>query len=91
MTCVGIHQPPACYTAGLEGSPDWLVCGPSYWPDAIWPQLFASFGIDVPIQAGVQISAASMRVAAYEPRDHFTAQLVVPQMRLADWTVQPPQ
>jgi hypothetical protein len=32
-----------------------------------------------------------LRVATYEPRHHFTAAFVVPQLRLADWVVEASQ
>jgi hypothetical protein len=88
LTCLGIRRP-ACYTAGFEGSAELLVCAPSYWPDAVRGDLFARFGIDIPIEAGT--AGASLRLATYEPRDHFHVQVVVPQVRLVDWTVQPSQ
>jgi hypothetical protein len=88
LTCLGIRRP-ACYTAGFAGSADLLVCAPSYWPDAVRGDLFARFGIDIPIEAGT--AGASLRLATYEPRDHFYVQVVVPRMRLVDWAVQPSQ
>jgi hypothetical protein len=90
VSCLTIGPPPACYTAGLEGEADLLVCAPRYWPDALWGNLFARFDVSVPVTAGARFDAA-VRVAMYEPRDHFTTQVVVPQLRLADWVVAPAQ
>jgi hypothetical protein len=89
LTCLGIRSPPDCYAAALEGGADLLVCAPSYSPEGAWRPLFARFGIDVPIAAGARVDSASMHLETFAPREHFTAQLVVPQLRLADWVVQP--
>ena len=90
VSCVTIHSPPACYMAALEGGADLLVCAPRYWPDALWGNLFARFDVNVPVTAGARVDGA-VRVVTYEPRDHFTTQVVVPQLRLADWVVAPAQ
>ena len=88
VSCLTIHPPPACYTAALEGGADLLVCAPRYWPDALWGYLFWRFDVSVPVTAGARVDGA-VRIATYEPREHFTAQVVVPQLRLADWVVAP--
>jgi hypothetical protein len=90
LTCFGIHGRPACYTAALTGGADWLVCAPSYSPAAPW-SLLARFGIDVPVAPGTRADNASLRLETFEPRAHFTARLVVPRLRLADWVAPPPQ
>ena len=90
VSCLTISPPPACYTAAVENGSDLLVCAPRYWPDALWGNLFARFDVSVPVNAGARVDAA-VRIAKYEPRDHFTTQLVVPQLRLADWVVAPAQ
>ena len=36
-----------------------------------------------------EIDDAVVRLATYEPRDHFTTQVIVPQLRLSDWVVGP--
>jgi hypothetical protein len=81
LSCLTIHRRPPCYSAVFEGGPDLLVCAPSYWPRAASGNLFSRFELDASSANG------ALRVATYEPRDHFTAQLVVPQLRLGDWTV----
>jgi hypothetical protein len=86
VSCLTINPPPACYTAALEGGPDLLVCAPRYWPDALWGNLFARFDVSVPVTGNARVDGA-VRIATYEPRDHFTAQVVVQQLRLADWVV----
>jgi hypothetical protein len=86
VSCLTINPPPACYTAALVNAADLLVCAPRYWPDALWGNLFARFDVSVPVTAGARVDAA-LRIAMYEPRHHFTTQVVVPQLRLADWVV----
>ena len=88
VSCLTIDPPPACYTAALEGGADLLVCAPRYWPDALWGNLFARFDVSVAVTRDARADAA-VRIATYEPRDHFTTQVVVPQLRLADWVVAP--
>jgi hypothetical protein len=90
VSCLTINPPPACYTAGLEGGADLLVCAPRYWPDALWGYLFWRFAVSVPVTAGARVDG-EVRIATYKPLDHFTAQVVVPQLRLADWVVAPAQ
>jgi hypothetical protein len=90
LSCLTIHRPPSCYAAALEGGADLLVCAPSYVPDAIWGNLFWRFGIDVPIEASTRIDDAALRLVSYEPRNHFTAQIVIPELRLADWVADSP-
>jgi hypothetical protein len=48
--------------------------------------LFARFELDAPVAP-----PAPLRVTTYEPRDHITATLVVPQLKLGDWAVEPPR
>jgi hypothetical protein len=90
VSCLTINPPPPCYTVALEGGADLLVCAPRYWPDALWGNLFARFDVSVPVTEGARVDAA-VRIATYQPRDHFTAHVVVPQLRLADWLVESPQ
>jgi hypothetical protein len=90
VSCLTVNPPPPCYTAALEGGADLLVCAPRYWPDALWGNLFARFDVNVPVTAGARVDGA-VRVVTYEPRDHFTTQVVVPQLRLADWVVESPR
>jgi hypothetical protein len=87
--CLTIRRPPACYTVALESSSytgeELLVCGPNYAPDMLWGNLYERFEIGVPVTRGVNAAELTARFKTYRPREHFTAQLVVPELRLADW------
>ncbi len=91
LSCLTIHRPPACYAASVERGSDLLVCAPSYLPDALWGNLFWRFDVNLPIAGGVRAEDAMASVVTYEPRNHFTVELDIPRLRLADWIVESPQ
>lgn len=39
---------------------------------------------------GARIRQAQIAITTYEPRNHFTQQLVIPEIRLSDWETQNP-
>jgi hypothetical protein len=91
LSCLTIHRPPPCYAASVELGSNLLVCAPSYLPDALWGNLFWRFDVNLPIAGGVRAEDAMASVVTYEPRNHFTVELDIPQLRLADWIAESPQ
>ena len=100
--CQTVNRVPSCFTAALEHESsgdrnrEFLVCRPDYMPFRQGPELFRRYGIDVPFAAGEQaedpvgaadLDEAQVRFETYEARAHFARQLVVPRLKLVDWTL----
>jgi hypothetical protein len=84
-------------------NPTAFGCLPNYAPflDQMVPDGIARFGVGIrfhdlsglakyPVEAG-DLHDSRVIVRVYQPQDHFTRQLVIPQIRLIDWESVPTQ
>ena len=81
-------------------NPSRSFCLSEYRPfqDRPWPDNFAHFGVNLPFRDpsglakfpvdGPQLPQAHVVIRMYEPEDHFTRSLAIPQVRLKDWEAQ---
>jgi hypothetical protein len=80
-----------------RGNPGVFGCDPNYAPflDQINPDGIARFGLGIrfhdlsgltkyPVEAA-DLPESRVVVRVYQPQEHFTRQLVIPQIRLSDW------
>jgi len=91
FTAILEHRP-----SGLR-NPEAHVCYPDYTPfDAnVWPEALSRFAGEVPFfdrsglihypVDGTKLADARLIIETYEPRDHFTRQLSIPNIRLSDF------
>jgi len=81
-------------------NPERSACGSDYTPfgDRPIPDNFARFGVNLPFRNpsglakfpvdGPQLPESRVVIRVYEPEDHFTRTLVIPQIKLKDWEAQ---
>jgi hypothetical protein len=81
-------------------NPERSACGSNYTPfgDRPLPDNFARFGVNLPFRDpsglakfpvdGSQLPQSRVVIRVYEPEDHFTRSLVIPQIKLKDWEAQ---
>ena len=84
-----------------ERIPERSVCGPDYSPPysgRFGADDIARFGVNLPFRDpaglahfpvdGPKLPQSRIIIRSYEPQDHFTRSLVIPQIKLPDWEAQ---
>lgn len=85
------------HNASGARNPEVAVCAPDYtpYPGHAIPDAMSRFGGNLPFRDasglarypvdGSKLAESRVVVRAYQPRDHFTRHLVVPEIHLPDW------
>jgi hypothetical protein len=81
-------------------NPEKFVCRPRYspYPEVYYPDAMSRSGVEIPFRDlaglvhypvdGPQLPESRVIVRVYQPQDHFTRHLVIPDVRLKDWEAQ---
>jgi hypothetical protein len=88
LGCIAPGKPPCFvwFLAGHENSP----CQPDYAPWFLRPSM-SRFGSSFPLQDPAdesRLKSARVLFRIYQPEAHFTRHVVIPDIRLSDWTAQ---
>jgi hypothetical protein len=93
MRCITLYRP-SCYTIEAENRTNGavagyrLVCSPDYARGRFESRLLGGFEVDVPFAADARLEDWILRFTPYSPREHFVRHVTLPQLRLADWTLE---